>query len=574
MVGGTPLEIRYPEVGSGTVSRFIDLLLTSAAESPRGMTTGEPREPVRRTWAQVHETARRMAADLVAGGLAPGTSVAVLAADPILIAPAAQAIWLAGGSVTMLHQPTARTDLAEWAEDTVRMLGMIDAGLVLLGPPFDALGQVLTERGITVRSIAALGEEAPEQPLLPDVTHGEDDTALLQLTSGSTADPKAVRITHRNLYANLTAMVEASQLRVDRDVMVSWLPLFHDMGMVGFLTVPMTVGLELVSVTPTDFLSRPLLWAELISRYGGTVTAAPNFAYAVLGRQLGRAEDGSLDLSSMRFALNGAEPIDPDAVAAFTDAGARFGLRAECVVAAYGMAETALGVSFAPIETGLRVDSIDAEELEARRRAVPGPVSGDRPVRRFPLLGPPLPGITARVVDESGTVLGDREVGTIQLRGEAVTPGYLTMDGPLAGQDDQGWLDTGDQGYLTDGTVVVCGRLKDVIIMGGRNIYPTDIERAAGEADGVRAGNVVAVRLDPGAGVGSSKRESFVVVVESRRAGDKEAEELIRKDVTSRVVSSVGVRPARVVVLAPASLPKTPSGKLRRAATRELINNH
>jgi fatty-acyl-CoA synthase len=355
--------------------------------------------------------------------------------------------------------------------------------------------------------------------------------------------------------------------------MVSWLPLFHDMGMVGFLTVPMTVGLELVSVTPTDFLSRPLLWAELISRYGGTVTAAPNFAYAVLGRQLGRAEDGSLDLSSMRFALNGAEPIDPDAVAAFTDAGARFGLRAECVVAAYGMAETALGVSFAPIETGLRVDSIDAEELEARRRAVPGPVSGDRPVRRFPLLGPPLPGITARVVDESGTVLGDREVGTIQLRGEAVTPGYLTMDGPLAGQDDQGWLDTGDQGYLTDGTVVVCGRLKDVIIMGGRNIYPTDIERAAGEADGVRAGNVVAVRLDPGAGVGSSKRESFVVVVESRRAGDKEAEELIRKDVTSRVVSSVGVRPARVVVLAPASLPKTPSGKLRRAATRELINN-
>ncbi|HEY4007010.1 MAG TPA: fatty acyl-AMP ligase [Pseudonocardia sp.] len=554
------------------MSRFIDLLLTSAAESPRGMTTGEPREPVRRTWAQVHETARRMAADLVAGGLAPGTSVAVLAADPILIAPAAQATWLAGGSVTMLHQPTARTDLAEWAQDTVRVLGMIDAGLVLLGPPFDALGQVLTERGITVRSIAALGEDGPEQSPLPDVTHGEDDTALLQLTSGSTADPKAVRITHRNLYANLTAMVEASQLRVDRDVMVSWLPLFHDMGMVGFLTVPMTVGLELVSVTPTDFLSRPLLWAELISRYGGTVTAAPNFAYAVLGRQLGRAEDGSLDLSSMRFALNGAEPIDPDAVAAFTDAGARFGLRAECVVAAYGMAETALGVSFAPIETGLRVDSIDAEELEARRRAVPGPVSGDRPVRRFPLLGPPLPGITARVVDESGTVLGDREVGTIQLRGEAVTPGYLTMDGPLAGQNEEGWLDTGDQGYLTDGTVVVCGRLKDVIIMGGRNIYPTDIERAAGEADGVRAGNVVAVRLEQGAGVGSSKRESFVVVVESRRAGDKEAEELIRKDVTSRVVSSVGVRPARVVVLAPASLPKTPSGKLRRAATRELIN--
>jgi fatty-acyl-CoA synthase len=554
------------------VSRFVDLLLTSAGQSTRGMTTGEPREPERRTWGQVHATARRMAADLGAGGLGPGTAVAVLAGDPARIAPAAQAVWLTGGSVTMLHQPTPRTDLTEWAADTVRVLEMIGAGLVLLGSPFEPLADVLTERGITVRRLDSLGADAPEHPPLPDVTHAEDDTALLQLTSGSTADPKAVRITHRNLYANLTAMVEASQLRVERDVMVSWLPLFHDMGMVGFLTVPMTVGLELVTVTPVEFLGRPLIWAELISRYGGTVTAAPNFAYAVLGRQLGRAEDGALDLSTMRFALNGAEPIDPDAVAAFTSAGARFGLRPECVVAAYGMAETALGVSFAPIETGLQVDVVDAEQLESGRRAEPADPSAADPVRRFPLLGSPLPGITARVVGEDGGQLGTREVGSIQLSGESVTPGYLTVDGPLAGQDADGWLDTGDQGYLLeDGTVVVCGRLKDVIIMGGRNIYPTDIERAAGEADGVRAGNVVAVRLDAGSGVGSSKRESFLVAVESRKAGDAGAEALIRKDVTARVVSSVGVRPARVVVLAPASLPKTPSGKLRRAATRELL---
>ena len=548
----------------------MDLLLRSAAESSRGMTTGEPGEPVRRTWAQVHETAGRMAADLAEGGLRAGTAVAVLAGEPAQIAPAAQAVWRCGGSVTMLHQPTARTNLVEWAEDTVTVLQMIEAGLVLLGPPFEPLGPVLTERGITVRPLDELGSAATLAP--PEVTSNEDDTALLQLTSGSTAEPKAVRITHGNLYANLTAMVTASQLKTDRDVMVSWLPLFHDMGMVGFLTVPMTVGLELVTVTPTDFLRRPLLWAELISRYGGTVTAAPNFAYAVLGRQLGRAEDGSLDLSTMRFALNGAEPIDPDAVALFTEAGARFGLRRECVVAAYGMAETALGVSFAPIETGLQVDVIDADELEAHRRAVPAGADPDHPVRRFPLLGPPLPGLTARVIGPDGAVLGGREIGAIQLHGDSVTPGYLTVHGPVATQDEQGWLDTGDQGYLIDDTVVVCGRLKDVIIMGGRNIYPTDIERAAGEADGVRAGNAVAVRLDAGSGVGTSKRESFVVAVESRRAGDAEAEELIRKEVTSRVLSSVGVRPARVVVLQPGALPKTPSGKLRRAATRELVD--
>ncbi len=553
------------------MSRFLSMLLDSAARSTRGMTTGEPREPVRRTWPQVHATARRMAATLRSGtadlsGLEHGAAVGVLAGEPVSIAPAAQAVWLCGGSVTMLHQPTARTDLAAWAEDTVSVLRMIDAQLVLLGAPFDALAPVLTERGIPFRTLDGLADG--EGDIEPDAgVAAEDDTALLQLTSGSTAEPKAVRITHRNLHANLSGMVEASKLDVRRDVMVSWLPLFHDMGMVGFLTVPMTTGLELVSVTPVDFLTRPLLWAELISKYGGTVTAAPNFAYAVLARQLARADEGSIDLSTLRIALNGAEPIDPDAVESFTSTGAKFGLRPESVLAAYGMAETALGVSFAPVETGLQVDMIDADQLESHRSAVP---AGDAPARRFPRLGPPLPGIEVRVVGDDGRVLGEREVGVLQLRGHSVTPGYLTVDGPVATQDADGWLDTGDEGYLADGDVVVCGRRKDVIIMGGRNIYPTDIERAATTADDVRAGNAVAVRVLAG-DKGGRHRESFTVAVESRKAGDHEAEQLIRKDVISRVVSEVGVRPAEVVVLGPGTLPKTPSGKLRRAATGELL---
>jgi fatty-acyl-CoA synthase len=553
------------------MSRFLAMLLDSAARSPRGMTTGEPKEPVRRTWPEVHETARRMAGALRAGtaelaGLERGAAVGVLAGEPVSIAPAAQAVWLCGGSVTMLHQPTPRTDLAAWAEDTVSVLGMIDAQLVLLGAPFEALAPVLTERGIPFRTLDGLADGA--EGIEPDAdVAGEDDTALLQLTSGSTAEPKAVRITHRNLHANLSGMVTASALDVERDVMVSWLPLFHDMGMVGFLTVPMATGLELVSVTPIDFLTRPLLWAELISTHRGTVTAAPNFAYAVLGRQLARADEGSLDLSSLRIALNGAEPIDPAAVEGFTTAGARFGLDPRSVLAAYGMAETALGVAFAPIDTGLEVDHIDAEQLESHRRAVP---ATDGPSRRFPLLGPPLPGIEVRVVGDDGSVLGERGVGVLQLRGESVTPGYLTVDGPLATQDADGWLDTGDEGYLAGGAVVVCGRRKDVIIMGGRNIYPTDIERAAATAADVRAGNAVAVRV-PAGGEGGRHRESFTVVVESRKAGDPEAEQLIRKDVIGRVVSAVGVRPAEVVVLGPGSLPKTPSGKLRRAATGDLL---
>jgi fatty-acyl-CoA synthase len=547
------------------MSLFVDTMVATAAGKGgqcRGMTTGEPGSPQRRTWSEVHEQATRMAGALVSGGVQPGESIAVLAADPAMIAPAVQAVWLAGGSTTMLHQPTPRTDLAEWAEDTLRVLSMIGAHLVLLGSPFDALSGVLDEHGIAYHKLDDLSGE----PLQAPVPVGEDATALLQLTSGSTAEPKAVRITHGNLMANARAMHEAARLDPENDTMVSWLPLFHDMGMVGFLTVPMLFGIELVKVTPVDFLSRPTLWPDLITRYRGTITAAPNFAYAIAGRRMSTVDDdGAFELSTLRIALNGAEPIDPVAVRAFTDAGARFGLPSECVLCAYGMAEATLGVAFAPLFTGLTVDVIDPDELEARHLAVP--VDEDSPnARAFPLLGPPVPGLEVQVVDEDGKVLGEREVGQLRVRGTSVTPGYLTVDGPLATQDADGWLDTGDEGYVVDGQVVVCGRRKDVIIMGGRNIYPTDIERAATSVDGVRAGNAVAVRLDAG-----TRRERFAVVVESRSAGDDDAVGELRKQITARVVDAVGLRPFAVVVLSPGSLPKTPSGKLRRSAATSLV---
>ncbi|AHH94157.1 fatty acyl-AMP ligase [Kutzneria viridogrisea] len=546
------------------MSTFVDTMRASAtgpAGSAKGMTTGEPHAPARRTWAQVHEAASRIAGALLADGLTPGSAVAVLAADPALIAPAVQAVWLSGGSVTMLHQPTPRTNLAEWAEDTLRVLNMIGAGLVLLGAPFDALAGVLDEHGVRYRR---LDELAGGEPLTEPVPVAEEATALLQLTSGSTADPKAVRITHRNLMANMRAMVQAAEFDFDADTMVSWLPLFHDMGMVGFLTLPMTFGVELVKVSPAEFLGGPLLWFDLISRYRGTVTAAPNFAYAIAGRRLASVDgDDTYDLSSLRIALNGAEPIDALAVASFTTAGARFGMDPGCVFCAYGMAETTLGVSFAKPGVGLATDVVDAERLETERVAAP---AGDGPTRAFPLLGEPLPGLEIRVLGEDGQELGEREVGLLMLRGESVTPGYLTVDGPVSTQDAEGWLDTGDEGYLVDGQVVVCGRRKDVIIMGGRNIYPTDIERAASSVPGVRAGNAVAVRLDAG-----TRRERFAVALESKLAGDPAAEKALRNEVTSKVVDAAGVRPYAVVVLAPGNLPKTPSGKLRRAAAGQQV---
>jgi fatty-acyl-CoA synthase len=550
------------------MSRFVDKLVATAGDGGlrRGVTTGEPGNPVHTTWAQVHEQARAMAGALVSHGLVRGDAVAVLAAAPAAIGPAVQAVWLAGGSVTMLHQPTPRSDLALWAEDTVRVLNMIGSKLVLLGEPFDQLAPLLAEHGIGYLLIADLSSGTP---LTSFVEVDEVAPALLQLTSGSTAEPKAVRITHGNLLANITAMADRAELDPEHDIMVSWLPMFHDMGMVGFYTTPMAWGIELVKVTPVDFLTAPLLWAKLISDYKGTITAAPNFAYALLGRRLsGVDDDAEYDLSTLRIALNGAEPIDEKAVASFVSAGARFGMRPECVFPAYGMAEGTLAISFARPMIGLRLDHLDAVALEAENRAVPVPQ--DTPaadMRSFAILGPPLDGFEARIVEvESGAVLAEREVGEIQVRGPSVTPGYLTVDGPLATKDADGWLPTGDLGYIVDGEIVICGRAKDVIILAGRNIYPTDIERAATSVDGVRAGNAVAVRLDAG-----TKRERFAVVVESRFAGDAEKEKVLRKEIGARVFESVNARPSAVLVLPAGTLPKTPSGKLRRAAAGEQL---
>ncbi|MDT5304879.1 MAG: fatty-acyl-CoA synthase [Mycobacterium sp.] len=543
------------------MSRFTENMFRNAHESTKGMVTGEPHQPVRHTWREVHERARRVAGGLAAAGIGHGDSVGVLAGAPVEIAPTAQGLWMRGASLTMLHQPTPRTDLVVWSEDTTTVIDMIEAKAVIVSDPFLVAVPVLQDRGIKVLTVEQLLASDPIDP----IETGEDDLALMQLTSGSTGSPKAVQITHRNVYSNAEAMFIGAQYDVEKDVMVSWLPCFHDMGMVGFLTIPMYFGAELVKVTPMDFLRDTLLWAKLIDKYKGTMTAAPNFAYALLAKRLrNQAEPGQFDLSTLRFALSGAEPVDPSDVDDLIDAGKPFGLRASAVLPAYGMAETTLAVSFSECNAGLVVDEVDADLLAALRRAVPASRGN---TRRLASLGPLLEGLEIRIVDEDGNVLPTRGVGVIELRGEPVTPGYITMGGFISAQDEQGWYDTGDLGYQMDnGHVVVCGRVKDVIIMAGRNIYPTDIERAACRVAGVRPGCAVAVRLDAG-----HSRETFAVAVESNAFEDPAEVRRIEHQVAHEVVSEVDLRPRNVVVLGPGTIPKTPSGKLRRANSVTLV---
>ena len=543
------------------MSRFTQTMYDNAQSSRKGMITGEPDAPVRHTWGQVHERSRRVAGGLAAAGVGHGDAVAVLAGAPVEIAPTAQAIWMRGASLTMLHQPTLRTDLQRWADETTAVINMIGAKAVVVSDPFMAAAPLLSQLGMQVLTAEQLLDGRPIDPIDTD----DDDVALLQLTSGSTGSPKAVQISHRNVVSNAEAMFVGADVDVESDVIVSWLPCFHDMGMTGYLTVPMYFGVELVKVTPMDFLRDTLLWARLIDKYQGTMTAAPNFAYTMFAKRLRRqAEPGQFDLSTLRWALSGAEQVDPADVEDLCEAGAPFGLRPEALVPAYGMAETTVALSFTECGRGLIVDDVDADLLAVLHRAVP---ASRGKTRRLASLGRPLKGLEVRIVAEDGTALPARSVGVIHVRGEPVTLGYTTVAGFVPAQNHEGWYDTGDLGYLTEtGNVVVCGRVKDVIIMAGRNIYPTDIERAAARVHGVRPGCAVAVRLNAG-----HPRETFAVAVEANIWEDPDQVRRVERQVAHEVVAEVDVRPRHVVVLEPGMIPKTPSGKLRRAHALALV---
>jgi fatty-acyl-CoA synthase len=532
----------------------------AARFSPRHLTAGTVDDPVQLTWREVHEQAKRMAGGLAARGIGRQGSVAVLTTDAADVAQLAQAAWLSRAAVTMLQQPTPRTDLEVWLADTVRATLLIKADVVVIGEQFLSALDPLASEGLVVCTVESLRRADPIDLDIPGQP-AESDIALRQLTSGSTGAPKAVEISHGNLVANAIALRDSLELDIDTDVMASWLPLSHDMGMVIFVCLSMQLGIETVVIPPEQFLKRPLVWAELISKHHATITAGPNFAYSVLARVLERADPGCIDLSSLRIALNGAEPIHHRDMASFTAVGARFGLRPTALVPAYGLAEATLAVSLASAHDQAIIDHISRLALAEAHRAQP--IHTDAPdAQHVVCVGEPVTGLELRI-SRNGTALAPRQIGAIELRGPMIAENYLTSDGvvPLA---TNGWFDSGDLGYLDEeGRLYVCGRTKDLIVLAGRNLYPHDIERAAEGVDGVRKGCVIALRVD-------ADREGFAVLAEVRDPND-DARARISREIAARVSSQVGHRPHDILLFPAGALPKTPSGKLRRSSARELL---
>jgi fatty-acyl-CoA synthase len=542
--------------GSGTGVRFV-----GHSVMPDG-------EPVYVGWDQIHDEARAVAAALQAKGLVPGDHVAVLGPTSREVITIVRGCWMAGLASMVLPLPMRMGSLDVFIESTRARIRHGDAKLVLIDDQLaDFYAAVEGDPPIeSMKSVMPGSPNVPSGDALELPPHDPDRLVILQYTSGSTSEPKGVMIPDRVLSANLDATCEAAVLEGD-EVMVSWLPLYHDMGLVGFLALPMTKGVDLVQAAPQDFLAHPGNWMDWISDYRGTATAGPNFSWVLATRALKRKTD--LDLSSLTLALSGAEPVDPKAVEAFVAEAERFGFTAGGVFPAFGMAEVAIAGAFPVRGRGLVTDTVDRQVLETQR--VAKPIEMEDPddlalrARRLPLLGKAVPGLEMKVVDpETHEEVPERHVGELLLRGTSVTPGYYKRPDATAVLFADGWLCTGDLAYLLDGELVMCGRIKDVIIVGGRNVFPEDIERAVGPLDGVRAGNVIALGVE-----GYKGKESVVVVAEVRLTDTSGGLDDVRAHIHERTLDVCGLPPRDVMLVQPGTLPKTSSGKLQRAKCRE-----
>lgn len=507
--------------------------------------TGKEPETVK--LSQFLDEARGCAAYLQARGIQPGDRVALLSPTTRTLASAIAGTWLAGATVIVLPLPMRLGSIDTFVEATRNRIHAADLEFLAVSDEFGAYLDTQSDLQPRPVSLQDLLTGDDSQYVEPDVS--PEDMVVLQFTSGSTGDPKGVTVTHAAMIANLAGAHLAAKVTA-ADRLMSWLPLYHDMGLIGLFGSALMYPLDLVLGAPQDFLARPRDWLKAMSDYRVTVCAAPNSAYALAARMLEKSP-GEFDLSHWRIALNGAEPVDPDTVDAFVNAGASCGLAPTAPFPAYGLAEATIAATFPEPETGMQVHCVDRRTLEEEGRAVPGDTL------RLALLGKPVPSVELRVVDTRGTPVEECIVGEVQLRGPAITQGYFNDPAQTSDVFDGEWFKTGDLGYLVDGQLVICGRIKDIIIVSGRNCYPQDIERAAERVDGVRPGNVVAFGIP-----GPRGRESLVVVAETKRS-PQEAPQLA-KNVATHVREWSGIPVRDVVLIPPGTLPKTSSGKVQR----------
>ncbi|OGA54863.1 MAG: acyl-phosphate glycerol 3-phosphate acyltransferase [Betaproteobacteria bacterium RIFCSPLOWO2_12_FULL_62_58] len=514
------------------------------------------------TYSELGEAARAIAAGLQERGLQPGHAVAIMLPTSAEYFFSFFGILLAGGIPVPIYPPARASQIEDHLRRHAGILSNALTECLITVPQAKPIALLLRPQVATLKSVVTPEELTKSGRLASPHRATPQEIAMLQYTSGSTGDPKGVILTHANLLINIRAMGRA--LRVTpTDVFVSWLPLYHDMGLIGAWMGSLIYGFKYPVLSPLTFLSRPERWLRTIHRHGGTLTGGPNFCYDLCLRRIQDADIEGLDLSSWRFAFNGAEPVSPETMAAFSKRFARWGFKPEAMSPVYGLAEATLGVSFTPPGRGPKLDRVDKDQFMRGGRAVPVPAD-HADALTFVACGLPIPGHQIRIVDGSGRELPERAEGHIQFSGPSVTSGYYRNPEATRNLLHGEWMDTGDYGYIAEGEIYISGRVKDVIIRAGRNIYPYELEEAVGAIEGVRKG-CVAVFGSKDARAGTER----VVVLAETRVADPGRQEALRARINELAVSLIGMPVDEIVLAQPYTVLKTSSGKIRRAASRD-----
>ncbi len=504
------------------------------------------------------ETAKR----LIALGLERGDRVAMLAATGPEFLIDFFACQYAGTLAVPLPVPSSLGSRGDHIGHLRRLL-ITSGSRVALGP--DEFADDLAAAGRDLDLLHCGPHSALETKPLCDGalrTLGAEEDSHIQYSSGSTRTPAGVVITQKALMANAVSIARDGLEISETDRCVSWLPYYHDMGLIGFVLVPMMCQRSIDYLAPDSFARRPLEWLKLIARNRGTISFSPSFGYEICVRRAGRQSE-MLDLSCWRVAGIGGEMVQPRKMQNFCETFAPHGFRPEALVPSYGLAEATLAVSFAPLNTGVETDRVDREKLSGGFDAVPSDSHDEIAAKSFVRCGKPMPGYAVEIRDEDGKVLNDRQIGTVFLKAPSLFTGYFNDDEATAQVlTEDGWLNTGDRGYAIDGELVITGRSKDLLIVNGRNIWPQDLEAAAEEVDEVKPRDSAAFAISDADG-----GEQAVLLIQCRISEDQ-ARRRVRSEVQAAARRRAGID-CSVVLIPPGSLPFTTSGKLSRSKARQ-----
>lgn len=519
------------------------------------------------SYKQLWQGAEKVAAGLQQHGLQLADTVAIMLPTGKDYFYSFYGILLTGAIPVPIYPPVRRSQLEDHLQRHSGILNNCVAKILITMTEAKVVANLLKSQVLSLREVVTVSDLTSVSTSYVRPSINPQDVAFLQYTSGSTGNPKGVVLTHANLLANVRAMGKAVKA-TPNDVFVSWLPLYHDMGLIGAWFGSLYFAMVLVVMSPLSFLTRPKRWLWAIHQYRGTLSASPNFGYELCLKRLNDEDIEGLDLSSWRLAFNGAEPVSPDSIERFTQRFQSVGFKAETMMPVYGLAESSVGLAFPSLPQKPIIDRINRDEFSQTGQAIPTN-QDDKSALSFVASGHALSGHQIRIVNIDGEELPERHEGYLQFRGPSVTSGYYRN--PEASKklfiDD--WLDSGDLGYIAEGEIFITGRNKDVIIRAGRNVYPHELEEVVGNIDGIRNGCVAAFPAKDQ----RSATERLVVLAETRET-DHAIKQELKNQISSLSSDLIGLPPDEIILAPPHTVLKTSSGKVRRSACRELYEQN